>query len=78
MKKMEIRKFTESEMAIREHNAKLMKFILVILFGIIIIFCAAWYYNNQDVINIVSGGALSVALVALWIMKHHPEFLVKR
>lgn len=75
---MEIRELSESELAIRKHNIRLMKFIRIILLGIVIIFGVAWYYDNIDAVNIVSGGALSVTLVALWIMLHHPDFIVKR
>lgn len=72
-KQINNRLFTKEEVAIRNHNCRLMKFILFIVLIILVVFSVAWYFGNQNIINVVGGGALTLALVALWIMNHTPE-----
>ena len=67
------RLFTNNELVIRQHNRSLMKFILLIVTVILVLFMTAWYLDNQDAMNIISGGAVCTGLIAVWVMIHTPE-----
>ena len=73
-----MRKLTKEEWAIRNHNRKLVKFLLILLIIDLAIVVVAFIFDNIALGTNGGSFAIACALIALWVVTHHPEIEIPK